>query len=368
MAESRILSDLVHFYFRCRSGEVIMLFFRRRGFGFTLIELLVVIAIIAILIGLLLPAVQKVREAANRMSCGNNLKQIGLALMNYEGTYGRFPAGHECRHTNGRGATDGKIGRPYYFSNWAIQLLPFIEQDALHKLYDDTVTNVDKKNILVRQSYVPIYSCPSDINAKQLLRPSTFPNSSTFADADRGDYMTGAYRGVAGIHNPDAPIPAGASSPPEWGGYPDEMQSLISTPPGTATRGLLHGIDEWNNLKNERIANITDGTSNTLAVGERSTRTVTGRTTFWANSFNLYSLSGGQETSASLLGDFQACADSLSGSDQFPCRYGWGSFHPGTINFLLCDGSVRGISTTINMTVFRSLCTIAGGETIPGDF
>jgi prepilin-type processing-associated H-X9-DG protein len=115
------------------------------------------------------------------------------------------------------------------------------------------------------------------------------------------------------------------------------------------------------------MGSIADGTSNTFAIGERATRTTTNRGTFWACSFNLYSLSSAAYTSASLLNDYQACVNSLAGADAWPCKYGWGSFHSGGINFLMCDGSVRGVSTSINLTAFYGLSTIAGGEVIPGD-
>src|SRR3954454_11166092 len=103
--------------------------------AFTLIELLVVIAIIAILIGLLLPAVQKVREAAQRTQCQNNLKQLGLAALNYENTNNKFPAGHEAHSYNGHGAVNGSAPSAYYFANWAILLLPYVEQGSLAGQY-----------------------------------------------------------------------------------------------------------------------------------------------------------------------------------------------------------------------------------------
>jgi prepilin-type processing-associated H-X9-DG protein len=329
-----------------------------------LIELLVVIAIIAVLIGLLVPAVQKVRDAAARAQCQNNLKQIGLAAHDYHSAYKKFPAGHECHAYNGLGATNGTIASPYYFSNWAIQLLPYLELDNLYKQYDNSKTNDHPNNLPVVQTYVAVYTCPSDMNGNMLETPG-----SQYGRGTARMYMTGSYRGCAGIRNPNAAIPTGGSSPPEWGGYPNEMQDLINTPPGPATRGVLHGLDDWNTIKNEKIASITDGTSTTFFVGERATRSTINRGTFWADSFNLYSLSAGYSTSATLLDDYAACVQSLSGADPSPCKYGWGSFHTGGgINFVLCDGHVVTIDPGIDMGVFQALCTISGNEVIPGDF
>jgi prepilin-type processing-associated H-X9-DG protein len=124
-------------------------------------------------------------------------------------------------------------------------------------------------------------------------------------------------------------------------------------------RGVLH-TDGTTGLVAERLDNLTDGKSSTLMIGERSTRTHQTRGTFWADSFNLYNLSGAYPDSATLLNDYDACSSKVS--DVAQCKYGWGSFHDAGINFVFCDGHVATISRNINMKVFTYLATISGGE------
>ena len=140
----------------------------RRDRAFTLIELLVVIAIIAILIALLVPAVQKVREAAARTSCANNLHQIGLGLHSHHDSRGSFPPG---------GMQTGANGTSCY-TNWAIEILPYIEQGDLYKLYTQSALNESTGNRTVGQKRVKAYECASDLIAGTLEIPASGPDTA----------------------------------------------------------------------------------------------------------------------------------------------------------------------------------------------
>jgi prepilin-type N-terminal cleavage/methylation domain-containing protein len=301
--------------------------------GFTLVELLVVIAIIGVLVALLLPAVQSAREAARRMRCSNNLKQIAVGAQNFHDAKSAFPSG-------------SRLTTPpdMYFSNWAINILPFIEQQNLFSKYDDTVVNVHANNKLVRETFIDTYTCPSEVKPKQILTPeSAGPNGNA-------PYMQGSYRGMSGVS---------ATGFDQWAGFPSEVTVNMSRGPGL--RGMFHNDWPGGPTQPERVATITDGTSNTLFVGERSTRTRQVRGTFWANSFNLYALSGAYAQSATLLPDYDACG--RIASDIAQCKYGWGSFHTQTLHFAFGDGSVRIIRNNIDMQVFTYMATIGNGET-----
>jgi prepilin-type N-terminal cleavage/methylation domain-containing protein/prepilin-type processing-associated H-X9-DG protein len=299
---------------------------RRRRAGFTLIELLVVIAIIGILIALLLPAVQKIREAASRMKCSNNLKQIGLAVHNYHDTYGRLVGNRvdvpsmcagDCRGT----------------SMWVL-LLPFLEQDNEYRLYDPSKGAAFQSSAfysMADNTPQALYVCPSNGRWPQ------FPT--------RRDYF-----GIAG----------GAT--------------LVSHGwRGDIYRDGLFGI----NL-DHKLTDMTDGTAATLIVGESSHAqrwgmgpgygdpNVGGPAAWSSGSACL--LPGCRIDNASYGRDFR--------NTKFPINSviplladnendtPFGSKHTGGANFLFGDGHVGFMAQTVSLTVFKSLASIAGGEVV----
>src|SRR5262249_24136761 len=141
------------------------------------------------LIGLLLPAVQKVREAAAFLQCKNNLKQMGLALHSYHDALGSFPSGHV--------ELLDSAGNPQYYMGWGIALLPYLEQDNLYKHYNNSIPNQDLGNQAFATTYLAVYTCPIDPRARQVVAPETIaPNGGGTNGSIR--YATGSYRCMTG--------------------------------------------------------------------------------------------------------------------------------------------------------------------------
>jgi prepilin-type N-terminal cleavage/methylation domain-containing protein len=323
--------------------------------AFTLIELVVVSAIIALLIGLLLPAVQTAREAARRIQCQNNLRQVGLAMHGYHDVWHTFPPAYLAPSAlrPNRPVTDFEIGSGWA---WGTLILPYLEQRPVYDAanFDFAFGSADSTNPLgilglnanrtVMKTSVSTFLCPSDGGGEG---PIDLGYNSTHLSGSPGQYIASA-------------------------GWMDSSEYQIK---GT---GVLY--------PNSRVAigDVRDGTTVTLMIGERSRNLADAA---WSGVLWSYSTPAPLCTKASwpvrscvavmflLMGRTGPSSDILSGAipgGNTPNYRGAGadcfwSRHPGGCEFLLCDGSVRFIKETVGPQVFQALATRAGGEVIGAD-
>lgn len=321
---------------------------RGRRRGFTLIELLVVIAIIAILIGLLLPAVQKIREAANRMKCGNQLKQIGLALHNYHDTNNQLPPGAEgsvLPKPNTAGVTTMFPG-----TGWTVYILPMIEQDNLYRAYDFGQAYNSVTNLTVGNTKVSTYQCPSG------------PNLLSGNSAEVANGLTNAsthYYGVMG--------PAGATNPTNmvYNGvtYSYTVGSANGNGAWTPHGMLSHFQNATGSVSTNRIVrltDVTDGLTNTLMVGELS-KNIPSSPAGIPNHYRSWVRGNNGGSGITKCVTFPINSTFYNGSNNFN-EISFGSNHPGGTNFLLGDGSTRFIRDTIDLNVYRAMASMQSGE------
>lgn len=321
---------------------------KARKSGFTLVELLVVIAIIGILVGLLLPAVQSAREAARRMQCQNNLKQLSLAMLNYESAYKKFPGGV------------GKYG--CCWGTWQVAVLPFMEQSPLYNLYrnhggaDWGPRYSASVNRDVTSARISSLTCPSDepnapIGASATLQPITSHNyavnygNTSFFQTD-----------LNGIKFGGAPFSAYTGSTSDDG--PPNVTAALSF---TRTYG-----------RHIKMGAITDGTSNTIM----ATEVLQGRLndlrgfTWWGGASGIVTYLAPNSTfpdvitggiCKSLLNPLMPCVTSTTATQ--PRMMGARSLHAGGgVNAAFCDGHVTFIANTIDYDNWNAIGTSAGGE------
>ncbi len=334
--------------------------------GFTLIELLVVIAIIAILIGLLLPAVQKVREAAARMKCSNNMKQISLANMNYESSYGTFVPGIS---RNG-----------CCWGTWMIPILPYMEQEALFKIYVGfggvgytTMGSVPRyavaPNNQISRTRLSTFTCPSDIEKNWNGGTNTM-HSYVLNAGNTSFFQTALPSGCTGGNT------IGSTGCVTFGGAPFAWYNDPAAAGGDSSPvDYTNGDPNAGRMgKPQTMASITDGTSNTLCVSEVLMGPAGGND---IRGFSWWG--GGAGFTTFQTPNNRTAADVMTGggcgptNPQFPCTTTSTttlsrmqlarSRHTGGVNAAMCDGSVRFVRETISLPIWRSAGTSQGGET-----
>ena len=308
--------------------------FCNRRTGFTLVELLVVIAIIGVLVALLLPAVQAAREAARRMKCQNNLKQIGLALHNYHDSLKVFPPGGVTSNT----------------TSWHVHVLPYLELKPLYDQFDFSKGTYDSPASQVGRganglTRVAVYLCPSSQTEKmQLATPPNHVNTPDLVPTNTGvpPYTT-HYYGNMGPKNP---------------GLTDYTVRNVGQ--GGFSQ---HGLFECNSRI--RIAEVTDGTANTFLVGENSYHDQRYGSRFrnWMRGCD----SNGNDHICGAR-NFQNGINTRSPALATPFHdIAMASHHPGGTNFVLCDGAVKYMSQNIQLGTYKAIASRNGQEAVTFD-
>jgi len=296
----------------------------RRPVGFTLVELLVVIAIIGVLVALLLPAVQAAREAARRMKCQNHLKQIGLGLHNYHDSLNTLPPG-------GAGTPSTVAGNDGM--GFHVFILPYVEQTALQQQFQMSTRYNVAPNRDLGAHKVSFYLCPSAVNLYT-------ENNGENPPGRKG--WTTHYHGNMGPNDLVS----------------NRYEVLGSTNGGQAKQGVLGRESKT------RIAEITDGTSNTFLVGETSWTRPSGQNVgyrVWHRGCNTNNAlaCGSCRNVANGLGTVWAGGGATAEYNNFS----FGSIHPSATNFLFCDASVRSVSNNIPLGLLMATASRDGGET-----
>jgi prepilin-type N-terminal cleavage/methylation domain-containing protein len=337
--------------------------------AFTLVELLVVIAIIGIMVGLLLPAVQAAREAARRMSCSNNIRQLGLAFHNYESAHKRFPPTYLISRAASGSQLPGWLGQQgarddINLHTWGEFVLPYIEQNNIYQSIDfrapnfaphsSVFGNYTSNNAALIANVIPTFICPSSPRQTNIIE-------HTYDLTSEGSPLVYTYRQGACDYGPNTGI---------WGKIPAAVRDANAdsvagcwAPDGCYTDGVLS-----NNRPVVRMASITDGTTNTFLLWE-----IAGKNELWRKGRKIASsgnAGGGWADVANA--EHWLCGSNTDGTgeDSGPCLVnctnqggiGVYSFHGSGIHVVLCDASAQYISESISNNAFHQRLSVQGGS------
>jgi prepilin-type N-terminal cleavage/methylation domain-containing protein len=324
----------------------------RRCRGFTLVELLVVIAIIAVLIGLLVPAVQKVREAASRMSCQNNLRQIAIACHDYHDARGYLPPARVARDA---------------YATWPVLIMPYVEQDPVYKLWDVRKGYADQP-VAARQALVKIYFCPSRrdpmLDQPNQDSPGTSLPTKPALQGACGDYACcagdGSNRNTYKARG--AMINGHVLVPPPPGPQPGDngIDQPNTNPPALPLIPIQQFVGYI------KLTSITDGTSQTFLVGEKHVRIH--KLGFSSDGDEAYYSGNGYDSAQRVAGPgFPLARDPTDSHSNHQDMFG--SWHVlGTVMFAFCDAHVAGINPNIDVTNLRRLAVRNDGQPITADW
>lgn len=307
-----------------------------RRYGLTLIELLVVLGIMSLLMAITIPAIQRIREAANRLQCASNMRQIGLACHHYHADRGRLPYSQLGNEFAGAGASNPLWGANSQSWSWLAKLLPYVEQQSIFNIGD--IPNKTLRMSGVAAARIPLFLCPSDLayHAPPLKDAGNLP-----------DFPVGLanYKGVSGSN---------------WG-YDSTQDLWFQTPfKHQGVNGSYDGKMEGDgilcrndHLRKPRLDQIYDGQSNTFMIGEDIPSK--NRWVSWPYANNAHGTC--------------AIPPNLDYPDPQVWYYTWSfrSRHPGGLQFCMADGSVHFIRSTISLDLYRALSTRHGGETVQID-
>ncbi|MEM7455790.1 MAG: DUF1559 domain-containing protein [Planctomycetota bacterium] len=355
----------------------------RSSKGVTLVELLVVIAIIGILIGMLLPAVQQVREAARRTSCANNMRQIALASSNYESAFGEFPDGFFQADHNDLGLSS-ESSSPYtlrYFGYTVFaRILPQMEQGNVFDQWDFTVSaDAAKTNGINPVTGLTDEGAPSAAIVSAYLCPSDVVQSNRVPlGIDSAEQGTGRPRGYFGMTSYAGNIGTFSGWFSDWD-LQDDGLMYFTGPNSQASSGQNNLIPNATSVK---IATVTDGSSNTIIFGEKyhfdpvfDQVLVTSRSRYPIGKIGAWGWFGGGRGHNHVLGSSrmpinytlpEGAADTWDNKDERLSAFGSG--HPGGANFALTDGSTHFIRENLDMVTYQKLTTRQNGEVISVDW